>query len=163
MECGELQKPLAFYMKQVQAPGFYDTMGMPIDTCVLEYDEQTSKIAGNNKPTERISEAERFARDTYAEAANKHGTIIVDEELFGAADIVAVNVEDWLAITYKMSSADKEGTKRQHFNRARKIMLEVKKILFKKEIDGKEYYCLVPSEDGYEAGILKNIHQRGKR
>ena len=152
----ELQSPLVFNMASVEVPGFYKATGEPDTTCILELNESVTEMLSdthNRENTEaKPTKAEQFAKDTYQEAARKHGVLMQDEER--GHEVVALGLEDWRDVFYEMSSADKIGTKRQQFSRARSLMLEEKHILFKKEMDGQEYYCLEPSGDAYESALI---------
>lgn len=159
----ELQPPLVFNMTSVEVPGFYKATGEADMTCVLELNESVTEIlsdTANRENTEaKPTKAEQFAKDTYQEAVRKHGVLVPDEER--GREVVALGLEYWRDVFYEMSSADKIGTKRQQFSRTRSLLLEEKHILFKKEMDGEEYYCLEPSGDAYESAML--LYLRRKR
>ena len=59
-----------------------------------------------------------------------------------------------------MSSADKEDTRRRQFNRSRQLMLETSKILFKKIINNREFYCLQPVNETYDISIISNVRAK---
>ena len=161
----EMQPPLIFNMASVEVPGFYKATGEPDTTCVLELNEAVTEIfsgTGNQeKSEEKTPKAERFAKDTYQEAARKHGVLVQDA--VREHEVVSVRLEDWRRVFYEMTSADNANTKRSQFNRARSLMLEDKHLLFKKECDGEEYYCLEPSGDAYESTLILEIRRRMKR
>ena len=150
-------------MASVEVPGFYKATGEADTTCVLELNEAVTEMLSdttNRENTEaKPTKAEQFAKDTYQEAARKHGSLVQDEER--GREVVVLGLEDWRNVFYEMSSADNPSTKRSQFNRARSLMLEEKHILFKKEMCGQEYYCLEPSGDAYESAMI--LYLRRKR
>lgn len=159
----DIQNPLVFdLLSDIEVPEFYKDDGTPETTCVIELNESMTELfrnkEQNDKPAEKISKAEQFARDTYQKAAEKFGILLKDEEL--QREVVSVLLEDWKEAFYEMSSADKDNVKRALFSKARKILLEDKKFLYKKTITHKEYYCLTPSGDAYEGALLVRIRKR---
>ena len=150
----ELARAKKFSLEEVEVPGYYDTYGRPERTCILAdaYD------LPETTPTDKTSsEAEEFALRTYSEAAKRYGELHEDES---GREYVRVNIEDWRKVCYELSSADNVNTKRQHFNRVRKRLLETLRILSKEETDGEEYYKLNPSGNAYELGIITHIHNQ---
>ncbi len=160
----DTQPPLVFNLLSIEVPEFLKATGEQETTCVLELNEQVTEILADKtkqpKGTEQPTKAERFAKETYEKAAQKFGVLLKDEER--EREVVSVQIEDWREVYYEMSSADKESTKRQQFKRSRELMLETKHIVFKKTIEGREYYCLEPKGDGYESGLKLNIRRRMK-
>ena len=154
----EIQKPLVFKMHTVDAPGFFNSVGEQETTCVLKYDAEFSRLNANEEKPVKVSKSERFAKETYAEAAREFGTLINDEKT--GAEIVALDVEQWRNVFYMKSAADTDNVKRVQFNRARKVLLEEKQILFKKVINGQEYYCLNSDGSSYEKEIKEKIKSR---
>ena len=155
----EIQKPLVFEMIKVIAPEFFTEKGFPDTTCVLEFDEETSTRTENDSMnTKKLSQSEIFARETYQKAACDSGILVFDEKI--RQETVAVYIEDWRKVSYDMSSADKDDTKRRQFNRSRQILLETNKILFKKIIDNKEFYCLQPANEVYDIGIIGSVRSK---
>lgn len=55
---------------------------------------------------------------------------------------------------------DYKDSRRAQFNGARKKLVEGRHLLFKREIEGIEYYCITPNGETYETGIRLNISQR---
>lgn len=154
--------PLVFDMVGVPVPLFFKATGETDTTCVLELNESlTATLAdsANRENTEpKVNKSEQFAIDTYQEAAHKFGILVEDDEY--EHDIVAVMLDDWREVFYSMTSADNDNTKRSQFSRARSLLLEKKKLLFKKEIADKEYYCLKPTEDALEQTLILHIRRR---
>ena len=158
----EIQKPLVFEMKQVAAPGFFTDNGYQDTTCILEHNEQMSETVSEKKQkTEKMNKIEKFARDTYRQAAIEFGIFIQDPN--SARSVVAVDVEKWREVAYRQSAADKEGTRRMQFRRARESLLEAKKILFKYSIEDKEYYWLMPLDTEYDIGITQEVTNRNSK
>lgn len=155
----EEQRPLVFEMLQVPAPGFFTDSGEQDTTCVLKYNETTSTVIYTDRiPGEKISKSERFARDTYKDAACDLGIIIQDEST--GNDIIAVDVEKWKEVFYRRSAADNPNTLKSQFKRARTVLLEDKNILSKRYINSKEFYCLSKTDDNYGMGIMLAIRHR---
>ena len=155
----DIQRPLVFEMVEVPAPGFFKYGGVQDTTCVLKHNEQISEAVSNEKKQgEKMSKSERFARDTYRDAAMEFGQIVQDEN--SARTIVAVDVEKWRQVFYRQSAADNPSTLRSQFKRARAILLEEKKILFKQIIDGEEFYCLKRNETDYEQSIFTSVQNK---
>ena len=154
----EIQKPLVFKMHTVDAPGFFNSVGEQETTCVLKYDAEFSRLNASEEKPVKVSKSERFAKETYAEAAREFGTLINDEKTGG--EIVALDVEQWRNVFYMKSAADNNDAKRARFSEARRILLEDKKILFKKVINNREYYCLMPTGETYEIEIINKIKER---
>ena len=159
----EEQTPLVFnLLSDIEVPNFFNDDGTPETTCVIELNESMTETFGNKaqteKPSERISKAEQFAKDTYQRAAQKFGMLMKDEEL--QREVVSVLLEDWQNVFYEMSSADKDNVRRALFSKARKLLLEEKKVLYKKTINHREYYCLVPSGDAYESALILRIRKK---
>ena len=152
----ELQKGLTFQMKVVDAPGFKDAVGQQDTTCVLLYDakvsEQQNAISG--KPEKKMTKSERFARETYRDAAKEYGEIITNDE---GQEVVALNIEDWRKVFYAQSAADNNDAKRAQFSTARKTLLEDKKVVYKFFDDGNEFYCLKPDGSTFETDIIITI------
>ena len=150
----ELAPAKKFRLETVEVPGYFDATGRPETTCVLmdAFDLPEADLR-EKKPTE----AEEFALRTYSEAAKEYGELIQTES---GREIVRVRLEDWRKECYLLSSAANPSTKRQQFNRARKRLYEVMKILDKDETDGQEYYSLKPRGDTYELEIITHIHNR---
>ena len=157
----DLQKALMFNMLEVDAPGFYNALGEQETTCVLERNEGIS-IPNNEilKPSLRSTKGEEFARETYREAARKYGKIVHDEEL--CKGVVTVRAEDWRSEFYRLCSAEKDNAKRARYSEARRILIEDKKLLFMKEVDGVSYICITPNGEAYEIGIVLSISRREK-
>lgn len=159
----EEQPPMVFHMKVINAPGFIDEDGRQETTCILEYDAETSKLAaantGGSKPP---SQAETFAKDTYREAAYKEGFIgLASKEHEEYEDYVTVNVEDWRKVFYNRTAAEGPTAKRMAFNRARKMLLETKNILFKEtDSAGRDWVCLKPTGSEFENDIRAEINKR---
>lgn len=158
----ELQPPIAFNILEINPPGFLKATGEPDTTCVLETNDSLTETlldpANRGKTEAKTPKTESFAKDTYQEAARKHGILLEDETR--GREVVAVKLEDWREVFYMMSSADKDDTKRKQFQRARALLLEEKHILFKKEISGQEYYCVEPSGDAYESAMILCIRHK---
>ena len=154
----ELQSPIVFDQVKMEVPGFFNAKGEPDTTCILETNEGLTETLSDPVNRENTAtktpKAESFAKDTYQEAACKHGILIEDEN---GQEIAAVKLEDWRDVFYSMSSADNPNTKRSQFNRARSLMLEDRHILFKKEIGGNEYYCITSSGDTYSSAIIVRL------
>ena len=157
----EIQKPLAFEMLQVEAPGFYTDDGDKDTTCVLRLDEAiTEAKAHEEKPAVKMTKSEKFARETYQEAAIEYGEIIAATN--SAQYVVAVDVEKWREVFYRMTSASKDSA-RPLFNKARKLLTEDTKLLFK-QIDGDvELFCLTRQDESYDAEIRAGILNRQRR
>ena len=157
----ELQPPIVFDQVPIEVPGFLNAKGETDTTCILETNEGLTETlsdpANRENSTAKTPKAESFAKDTYQEAARKHGILIEDE---GGQEIGAVKLEDWRDVFYSMSSADNPSTKRSQFNRARSLMLEDRRILFKKEIGGNEYYCIASSGDTYSSAIIVQLRRK---
>lgn len=156
----ELQPPIVFDQVSIEVPGFLNAKNETDTTCVLEVNESLTETLSDSVKRENIPlktpKAESFAKDTYQEAAKKHGMLIEDED---GHEVAAVKLEDWREVFYEMSSADNANTKRKQFQRARAIMLEEKHILFKKEISGNEYYCITSSGDAYSSAIIVRLRR----
>lgn len=157
----EIQPPIILNMLTVDTPGFYKETGEIDTTCVLELNEEMTDLVANGAKTEKpekTSKAEIFAKDTYQEAAKRFGVFIWDEER--EQEVIAVDVENWRNVFYEMSSSDGNEAKRKHFQRSKKLLLEDKHFLYKREREGKEYYFLTPSEDAYESTLKLQIKRR---
>lgn len=158
----EIQSPIVFNLLSVEVPEFYKSSGELETTCVLELNEGATELLGKDKTQSssntRPSKLESFAKDTYQEAARRYGMLIEDEKR--NKEVVSVLIEDWRKVSYEMSSLDKEDAKRQQFGRARKLLLEEKHILFKKEINERDYYCIEPSGDTFESALILNIRRK---
>ena len=155
----DIQKPLVFEMLEVPAQGFFKYGGIPDTTCVLKHNEEISESVSKEKKQEKkMTKSERFARETYRDAALEFGKIVQQEG--SARSVVAVDVEDWRKICYRHSAADNAATLRSQFNRARALLLEEQKILSKQIIDGSEFYCLIKKGDDYELSILNSMQKK---
>ena len=156
----DIQRPLVFEMVEVDAPGFFKYGGVQDTTCVLKHNDEIANTISNekNQESEKISKSERFARDTYRDAAVEFGKIIQDAN--SARSVVAVDVDKWREVFYRSSAADNANTLKSQFKRARTILLEEKKILFKQIVDGVEYYCLRSNETEYEKTIFSSIQSK---
>ena len=156
----EIQPPIVFDQVSIEVPGFLNAKNETDTTCILEVNESLTETLSDPMNREdappKTPKAESFAKDTYQEAAKKHGMLIEDED---GHEIAAVKLEDWSEVFYEMSSADNADTKRKQFQRARSIMLEEKHILFKKEIGGNEYYCIASSGDAYSSAIIVRLRR----
>ena len=160
----EVKNPLVFNLVSVKVPSFHKANGDEETTCVIELNEAVTETVKSsydkNSPKEKMSNAEKFAKETYEVAARKYGFLLEDKE--SSREVVALNIEDWREVFYSMSSADKEATRRQQFKRARRLLLETRHILFKREISGKDYYCIKPSGDSYESMLKVHIHKKNE-
>lgn len=156
----DIQRPLVFEMIEVDAPGFFKYNGVQDTTCVLKNNDEIANTISNEKKQEgeRMSKSERFARDTYRDAAVEFGKIIQDSN--SARTVVGVDVDKWREVFYRSSAADNQSTLRSQFKRARTTLLEDKKILFKQILDGIEYYCLKKNETEYEQTIFSSVSNK---
>lgn len=157
----EPPSPMKLLMKKVEVPGYLKSNGEPDETCILIRPEEA--VASSELPSagqsesEKLSASEEFAKRSYSEAACKYGRIFHDVER--DKDIVSLRLEDWRSVFYGMSSADKGDTQRRQFNRAKRLLLETRQMLYKQEIGGEEYYCLTPTGNAYELGILLHLRR----
>lgn len=159
----ELEKPIVFNLEKMIIPEWFDEDGEAVTTCTIEINEILTQItAMQKKEDKKPPQSELTAKETYSKAAQKTGSIMkdIDNETGQEIEFVALEVEDWRKTFYENSSADKDATKRQQFDRARKLLLEVKHALFKRTIQGHDYYCLIPTGDTYEATIKSSIQKR---
>lgn len=160
----EIQTPIVFNLLRVEVPEFYKSNGELETTCVLELNEGATELLSKDKSqnisNNKSTKLESFAKETYQEAARKYGMLIEDETR--QKEVVSVQIEDWRKVSYEMSSLDKENAKRQQFGRARKLLLEEKHILFKKEIGEREYYCIEPSGDTFESALILKIRRKNE-
>lgn len=155
------QKPMCFDFKSVIIPECYDEDGESVDTLVPELNETLTQIEATQKPKEKkLPPIEKFALETYSEAAQKHGEIIKNNET--GEECIALEIEDWRKIIYARSSSEKDSTRRGQFNKARNKLTEEKRLLFAKQLNGKLYFCLHPTGDSYEALIKTAITERQK-
>ena len=155
------QKPMCFDLKTVIIPECYDEDGEPVDTLVPELNETLTQIEATQKTKEKkLPPIEKFALETYSEAAQKHGGIIKENET--GEECVALEIEDWRKIIYARSSSEKDSTRRGQFNKARNKLTEEKRLLFAKQVNGKLYFCLYPTGDSYENLIKTAIIERQK-
>ena len=166
----EKQKSLVFRMKEVLVPKFFESDGKQSTTCVLYYDEETSEVvnASLQKPERKIPKAEKFARDTYSEAAKQFGEIVTRKNVTLVTGVtvekfVCVKLDDWRKVFYGRSAAEGD-TRRVLFNRAKKIMLEEQNILFKQYDDKNdiELYCLPLTGNTYEIDIEEGINGKNE-
>ena len=161
----ELQKTIVFNLEKMTIPEWFDEDGEAVTTCTIEINETMTQLTAMQKKEEKKPpQSELTAKDTYAKAAKKTGSIIEDKdnETGQKIEFVAVDVEDWRKTFHENSSADKIGTIRRAFDRARKLLLENKQILFKQTINGREFYCLKPAGDAYDTAIKLSIRDREK-
>lgn len=152
----DTQASLTFFLKAVPVPGFLKDDGSQETTCVLEYGDIVQDEL--SAPVEKISQGERFARDTYRQAAEEYGIVIRNKET--GKENIAVSLEDWRKVFHERSSADTADTKRKAFQRARKILLEDKKLLFKKDFNNKEYYCVTSNTGSFEGEIFATVKRQ---
>ena len=155
---------MVFNLLSVEVPEFMKPTGEAESTCVIELNESLTETLSEDThrshPSEKPTKAETFAKETYQRAAEKYGMLIEDAER--QKEVVSVKLEDWRQVFYEMTSADKDGTKRQQFNRARSLLLEKKHMLFKQECNGQEYYCIEPSGDAYESALILHIRRKNQ-
>ena len=155
----EIQKPLVFELLQVPAPNFFTDLGEQDTTCVLKYNEESSNIVYAERISgEKISKSERFAKDTYKDAACETGIIIHDDNT--NCDFIAVESKNWQDVVYRQSASDNPNTLKSQFKRVRTILVEEKKVLAKRYINNDYYYCLDKTDDDYGMGILLAIRHR---
>ena len=148
---------MTFFLKAVPVPGFLKDDGSQETTCVLEYgDIVQDELSG--VPQEKISQGERFARDTYRQAAEEYGIVIRNKDT--EIENIAVAKEDWRKVFYERSSADSVDKKRVAFDRARKVLTEVKRILFIKTFTDKEHYCITSNSGAFEGEIFEIVKKR---
>ena len=156
----EIQKPLVFEMVKVAVPNFFTEKGYPDTTCILEFDAETSQnVANDSQNTKKLTQSEIFALETYKEAACEYGIILNDAKT--EKSVVALDVEKWRNVFYEQCSSSKD-SRRTQFNGARKKLVEGRHLLFKREFEGIEYYCITPNGETYETGIRLSICQRKK-
>ncbi len=146
---GKLQKPLKFNAKEIAVPGWIDEDDEQETTLTLEINEELTQAEAIAKPKEKpvkIPDSVKTAKETFATAAEKYGEIIDDSDIKTEdgkpVAIVAVNIEKWRSVFYANSSAENTKGKNKQFERARKALREVRKILNIKIIGETEYYCL---------------------
>ena len=159
----DTQPPMVFNLESVEVPEFKKPTGEAETTCIIELNESVTETLSdktNRAKTDKPSKGEKFAKDTYYRAAEKYGKLI--EETDRAREIVSVSLEDWRQVFYEMTSADNANTKRSQFKRARGLLLEELHLLFKKEINGQDYYCVEPSGDAYETGLILHIRRKNQ-
>lgn len=140
---GKEQPELTFNLRQHEIPEWFDEDGEPVTSCTIELatalmqSREAKKKEKQEKPLKKLAIK---ARNTYTEAIKRAGRIIKDENT--GHEIAAVDLEDWRKTAYAMSSADNENTKRGQFRDQRENLLEIERLLTKKIIEGREYYCL---------------------
>ena len=155
----ELQQPIMFRLYPVDAPGFFEDDGTQSTTCILKYEEEITRVNSikSGQPEIRISKSEKFARDTYSQAAAEYGFIIKDID---GNEIAALSLENWRKVFYMKSAFETEASKRSQFHKARKLLLEEKQILFKDIVDGEECYFLKHDDSTFETDIISKIKGR---
>lgn len=135
-------------------PEWNDEDGEPITTLVPRVSPESTHDnphAQINKKEQILTPIQKRARETYTKAAKKFGVRIHDEETGHL--LAAVNVDDWKKVSYEDSAKEKGAPQRMEFNRYKEKLLKEDKILTKKIIDGREYYCLDLQSEGED--ILK--------
>lgn len=155
----EEKKSISFKMKVVKVPGFFDSNGIQETTCVLQYDPELSKINDSYEQEEQIAKSEKFARDTYTQAAMDYGVILTDND---GNKTAAVKIDDWRKVFFSMSAADSNDAKRSLFSRTRRLLLENKQILMKKEIDDEEFYCVKYAHSNLNLELIKIIKDKAE-
>lgn len=155
------QKPMCFDLKTIIIPECYDEDGEPVDTLVPELNETLTQIEATQKTQEKkIAPIEKFALETYSEAAQKYGEIITDSE--NGEEYIALEIEDWRKVSYIRSSSENDSTRRGKFNKARSKLTEEKQLLFTKQLKEKLYFCLRNTGNSYETLIRTAITERQK-
>lgn len=156
----ELAKPKTFDLKQIEVPGYIGPDGRLETTCVLSdaYDLLEDELSEVKPPKEaKQNEAEKFARQTYMEAAKRYGEIQQDAD---GRDYVRVPLEDWRNVCYELSGSASNNSKRVKFTRVKERLCETLGILFEEELLGKKYYSLKPAGDAYELEILTHLRNK---
>ena len=158
---GVCKTGLKFTLKQVVLPEEWnDENGRPSTTCILELSTNSTHNEPYNpeakKGKTKLSKSQQHARETYKAACKKSGIFINDKET--GHTLAGVDIEDWRKVCYSMSSSDNDSTKRSKFSREREQLLETDKLLMKREIEGREYYCLdLEAEGASEADYRREI------
>lgn len=164
------KKGLKFNLKQVVLPpSWNDEYGKPSTSCVIELSPDST----HNQPytpqaeaekTKKPTEAQQRAKKTFRRAIQSSGVRIHDEKT--GHDLAAVSTGDWRIEAYRLDSADKDNTKRQHFNLDRKYLYETAELLIKRELAGREYWCLdmqAEGEDNFRNAVIVALGEREKQ
>lgn len=156
---GSLQTGLDLNFEKVTlSTAWNNEDGSPTTTLVPKISPYTSQRKANLK---KLTQAQQHARRTFAEAAKKFGIFINDEDT--RHKLVALDTKNWRDVSRSMSSSDNPDAQRKAFDRQRKQLLEVDRILSKRLIEGAEYYCLDienGGEDMLKITILAGIKAR---
>ena len=162
---GICKKGMRLTLKQgTLPPSWNDDYGNPTTSCTIELapgSTHNEPYKTEPKPQKKMKKLQIRARNSFKEAAKKYGIIIHDEET--GNDLAAVYIEDWRNISYDMSSSDNNGTKKSNFSRERTQLFVDDKILLRRIIEGKEYYCLdlkECEEEGLTEEIILGIQSR---
>ena len=161
---------LKFKLRQViLPPSWNDEYGNPSTSCVIElspdstHNQPYNPKAETEKP-KKTSASQQRARKTFRRAIQSSGVRIHDEKT--GHDLAGVSTEDWRIEAYHLDSADKQNTKCKHFNEDKKYLYEQEEILIKKEIEGREYWCLdlqAEGEDTFKIGVISALNEREKQ
>ena len=155
---GVLRKGLKFTLKQGTLPDEWNNEDdKPTTSCTIELLSNTPEA----ETAKKLSNSQQRARKTFKKAVKGYGIRIHDEK--SDHDLAGVYIEDWRTEAYGLDSADKEGTKRQHFNLDRKALFEDTGLLIKHIIEGREYYCLDMQADGEETFRIEVISALAER
>lgn len=101
-----------------------DEDGEAITSCVVTPDN-TPTLPGSGKS---LTASQNFGLETYKEAAGLYGGL--DDN----GNFIGLHVDQWRKVFYQKSTADNDATKRKAFNRARKELVELNRLLVRDNI-----------------------------
>lgn len=152
---------LKFTLKQGTLPDEWNNDdGKPTTSCIIELLSNTPEA----ETPKKLSNTQHRGRRTFIRAVKSYGMRIHDET--SGHDLAAVKTDDWRIEAYRLDSADKDNTKRQHFNLDRKALYEDTELLIRHTIEGREYYCCdmqADGEDNFRNAVIAALTEREKQ